>query len=137
MAGSYCDKHPPVPRRDRSPDVCNELVVAGRAIVTLSFRVSHPVLVVRSLTQRCLLGADFLCKYHCIIDLQEETLTVGGSSVRFWSLNSFSQGVCHATCPETIIIPGCSQIQVPMLISRPDVAGEAGEAILEPSPEFT
>ena len=45
--------------------------------------------------------------------------------------------MCHVTCPETIIIPGCSQIQLPMHISRADVAGEAEEAILEPSPELT
>ncbi len=117
-----------------------ELDVAGQAVLTITlgkFTVDHPVLVVRDLTQSCLLGADFLQKYHCIIDLQEKTLTVGGSLVRFLSVNSFTKGVCHVTCPETIVIPSYSQMQLPMLISRPEVAEEAEEAILEPSAEFT
>ena len=35
------------------------------------------------------------------------------------------------------MIPGYSQMQLPMLISRAEVADEAEEAILEPSAEFT
>ena len=55
-----------------------ELDVAGQAAVILTigtFKASHPVMVVRHLTQSCLQGADFLCKHHCIMDLKEERLT--------------------------------------------------------------
>jgi predicted aspartyl protease len=37
--------------------------------------VNHPVLVASDLAQSCLLGADFLKKYGCIINLQAGTLT--------------------------------------------------------------
>ena len=57
-----------------------ELDVAGQTVIATTlgkFTVDHPVLVVRDLTQSCLLGADFLQKYHCVIDLQEKNIDSG------------------------------------------------------------
>ena len=54
-----------------------KLKVAGKC--KLPFRignidVSHPVLITKGVTQECLLGADFLNKHNCVIDLPNGTL---------------------------------------------------------------
>ena len=41
----------------------------------------YPVLVAKNVTQECLLGADFLEKFGCIIDLRGRTLTTRRTSV--------------------------------------------------------
>ena len=77
---------------------------------------NHPVLVARNLTQSCLLGADFLKKYGCIIDLHDGTFTAGNILVRFEGeplepiQSSSIINVCHVTCMETTVIPGYSQM---------------------------
>ena len=106
---------------------------------------NHPVLVARNLTQSCLLGADFLKKYGCIIDLHEGTFTAGNLSVRFEGeplepiQNSSITNVCHVTCMETTVIPGYSQMQLPLIVSEPqqgEPGGSANGALLEPHAEF-
>ena len=36
------------------------------------------LLIVRSLTQECLLGADFLSQHDSVLDMQQEVLYAGG-----------------------------------------------------------
>jgi predicted aspartyl protease len=45
------------------------------------------VLVVQKLTQECLLGADFLERHGCVIDLQRHHLLAGGEAVPLQSLS--------------------------------------------------
>ena len=55
------------------------LPLCGQAEVTLqvgSYSGVHKVLVVRDMTQQCLLGTDFLEQCHCVINMGTRTLTV-------------------------------------------------------------
>ena len=40
----------------------------------------HPILVAKSLTQECILGADFLVAHGCVLDYTTKTLLAGASS---------------------------------------------------------
>ena len=42
---------------------------------------AHTIMIARSLTQECLLGADFLSHHHCELDLQQQVLYAGGKHV--------------------------------------------------------
>eukprot|EP00731_Ephydatia_muelleri_P017571 Em0010g669a len=55
------------------------LPLCGQAEVTLqvgSYSGVHKVLVVRDMTQQCLLGTDFLEQCHCVINMGTRTLTM-------------------------------------------------------------
>ncbi|KAL5469217.1 hypothetical protein EMCRGX_G030441 [Ephydatia muelleri] len=57
------------------------LPLCGQAEVTLqvgSYSGVHKVLVVRDMTQQCLLGTDFLEQCHCVINMGTRTLTMAG-----------------------------------------------------------
>ena len=57
------------------------LPLCGQAEVTLqvgSYSGVHNVLVVRDMTQQCLLGTDFLEQCHCVINMGTKTLTMAG-----------------------------------------------------------
>ena len=61
-----------------------ELVILGQADVPISLgttTVSFPVIVTSTLTQPCLLGADFLQHQGCVIDLQDRTLGIQGETI--------------------------------------------------------
>ena len=54
--------------------------------VTLSVEIGglvglHPILVAKSLTQECILGADFLVAHGCVLDYTTKTLLAGGKLV--------------------------------------------------------
>ena len=56
-----------------------ELQLVGQSPVSLQvggLRVSHTVLVARRVTQECLLGADFLSRHGCVVDLRDNVLRI-------------------------------------------------------------
>jgi len=71
----------------------------------------YPVVVVKNITQECVLGADFLEKFGCIIDLQGWTRTTS-VPLQFWKTQSASS-ICHVSCAETTVIPGRHQLEPP------------------------
>ena len=70
----------------------------------------YPVLVVRNVTQKCLLGANFLENFGCTINLCERTLSVGGTSVPLHLRNTQLVSTCHVSCAETTVVPVCHQM---------------------------
>ena len=92
--------------------------IVGRADVPISLgktTVHFPVLVTSTLTQPCLLGADFLQNQGCVINLQDQTLDINGELIHMLPQTSSaasSFATCHVTIAETIIIPGLHQMQV-------------------------
>ena len=63
----------------------NPLSLLGKseAMLTLGDVVTrYPVLIAKDLTQECIIGADFLECFKCIVDISTETLTVSGRKVR-------------------------------------------------------
>jgi hypothetical protein len=96
----------------------------------------YPVLVARDITQECLLGADFLEDFGCIIDLRGRTLWVGETSVPLQFRKSQFASTCHVSCAETTVVPGRHQLELPVQLRRSkDEAGEFA-GILEPEMLF-
>ena len=53
------------------------LELIGQATVTLevgNLCTVHNVVIVQSLTQECILGADFLTQYDCVVNFQRQDL---------------------------------------------------------------
>ena len=116
-----------------------QLNIRGRSNVSLqvgAVQAHHPVLVARNVTQECLLGADFLEKFGCIINLQGWTLRIGETSVPLEIRKSQPVSVCHVTCAETMVVPGRHQLELPVHLSQP--RENAGEfvGVLEPETSF-
>ena len=101
----------------------------------------HPVLIVKSsgLTQECLLGADYLTEYGCVIDSKHQILLAGGTSVHFihtLGLNG-EDSVMHAAVKlsESVTLPPYCQMQLPVIIASHSLLGST-TALLEPDQAF-
>ena len=101
----------------------------------------HPVLIVKSsgLTQECLLGADYLTEYGCVIDLKHQILLAGGTPVHFihsLGLNG-EDSVKHAAVKlsESVTLPPYCQMQLPVIIASLSLLGST-TALLEPDQAF-
>ena len=84
------------------------LPLCGQAEVNLqvgSYSGVHNVLVVRDMTQQCLLGTDFLEQCHCIINMGAKTLTIGGMKQQVPLLSGKKGTACHVAVQETTVIP--------------------------------
>eukprot|EP00731_Ephydatia_muelleri_P008580 Em0004g918a len=84
----------------------------------------HPILVAKSLTQECILGADFLVAHGCVLDYTTKTLLAGGNAVLM---------------EDTCIQEQC-EMQVPVSLTLGEglcaVAREEFCGLLEPEPLF-
>ena len=97
----------------------------------------YPVLVAKNVTQECLLGADFLEKFGCIIDLRGRTLTTRRTSVPIqFRKTQAASSICHVSCAETTVIPGRHQLELPAQLCPPK--NQTGELVgtLEPGELF-
>ena len=93
-------------------------------------------LVVRDLTQECIIGADFLTKHCCVIDLQNKTLRAGGESTTFCNLGDSSQeskAICHVFFPQTTVLPGQTEVELSLSLST---STNHGTALFEPANSF-
>ena len=139
--------------RQRRLDATTQPVVAangerlqllGQCPVSLQvggLHVSHTVLVARGVTQECLLGADFLSRHGCVVDLRENLLLAGGQAVAVHFNSSHCLlPVCLVTLAEKAVIPGCHQVRLPVRLSPQTTQGaclpDSCTGILEPAPEF-
>ncbi len=114
-----------------------DLSVLGRATVSLQVagvKVEYPCLVASQLTQECIIGADFLLKNRCIIDLNNRTIHAGGQTSHFRAEGTPApHAVCHVFFQETTVLPGNSEVQLPLSLSD---SSDQGMALLEPSQKF-
>ena len=98
----------------------NPLSLLGKseAMLTLGDVVTrYPVLIAKDLTQECIIGADFLECFKCIVDISTETLTVSGRSLPLEITRTSSPSSCHVSCAETTTIPGRHQMEIPAKLS--------------------
>ena len=103
------------------------LNLLGKADVSIhvgGVKAYHGVLVATGLTQRCLLGADFLQRHGCVVEFQQETLFAGGMSTPLKPMDSPAPLVCHLCISETTTIPAQHQALLPvqLLGGRDDVS---------------
>ena len=112
------------------------LNILGRANITVEvagLKSDFPFLVAEKLTQECILGADFLQQHKCIIDLSKQTLKAGGASTNIESGSNAPTSICHVTFLETTVLPGNSEVELPLQLSKLYLSGTA---ILEPAPKL-
>ena len=115
-----------------------QLQVLGQAKLTMQVggvKDDFTCLVASALTQECIIGADFLVKHHCIIDLQQKTLLVGGQSTPFRDrdVEPHVKSVCHVFFSETTVLPGESEVELPLSLSD---SSDQGTALFAPTLAF-
>ena len=96
----------------------------------------HNVLVVRDMTQQCLLGTDFLEQCHCIINMGAKTLTIGGMKQQVPLLSGKKGTACHVAVQETTVIPPLHQVRLPVHLETDNDFLEDGMGLFEPKPVF-
>ena len=76
----------------------------------------HVVLVAKNLHQECLLGADFLMRHGCVLDLQQNIMFTKEGPVHFVSSvsSAHSTPVCFVTLIETVTVPPNCQMCLPV-----------------------
>ena len=114
------------------------LDLLGQTTVSLQVagvKANYTCLVTSELTQECIIGADFLLENQCIIDSHNPALLAGGQTTQFLVQGSTrsSLSVCRIFFPETTVLPGNSEVQLPLSLST---TTDQGMAILEPAPMF-
>eukprot|EP00731_Ephydatia_muelleri_P033154 Em0025g110a len=114
------------------------LVLSGQGDVLLKVGEHvgvHSVLVVKEMTQECLLGTDFLERHNCVIDLGQRTLTIAGHVTPVPLFSGDCACTCHVLVKETVVIPAYHQVQLPVdLASDEDFPGHVG--LFEPKTDF-
>ena len=88
----------------------SNLEVLGKASCNIRIQENSfptPVLVVKGLSQPCILGADFLCNNHCRIDLARNILDIQGKTIPLdMQVDSTNISVCRVAVQSTTTIPG-------------------------------
>ena len=78
-----------------------EMELAGQGEVEMKIgdlTIRHVVLVTKTLTHDCLLGADFLTAHGCVVDLQRNVVLIAGNAVPLaCKSNADENRVCHVT----------------------------------------
>ena len=99
------------------------LVLVGQAnlLVSVGGLVRRQcVLVAQSLTQECILGADFLAANDCVIDYCSKTLLAGGQLVPIHCRGQYPPVACtwEAVVMEDTCIPEQCEILIPVSLCR-------------------
>ena len=114
------------------------LVLSGQGDVLLKVGEHvgvHSVLVVKEMTQECLLGTDYLERHNCVIDLGRRTLTIAGHVTPVPLFSGDCASTCHVLVKETVVIPAYHQVQLPVdLALDEDFPGHVG--LFEPKTDF-
>ncbi len=115
------------------------LRLIGETILTIEVGglcAPQKVLVAENMTQECLLGADFLKKYSCVVDLGNQMLLAGGKSIPFLEGETTHElGSCHVSISETTVIPGqCQAVLSATLLKGSYRGGSVG--VIEPELKF-
>ena len=142
MFGKKTDKESTIEEALTSPIVTangNPLSLLGKsqAMLTLGDVITnYPVLIAKDLTQECILGADFLECFKCIVDISTQTLTVSGRSLPLEVSRSPSPSSSHVSCAETITVPGRHQMEIPAKLSCSMRGNLSFQYMLVPKQEF-
>ena len=88
--------------------------------------------------QECLLGADFLMRHGCVLDLQQNIMFTKEGPVHFVSSisSAHSTPVCFVTLSETVTVPLNCQMCLPVKKTRHKSAPPADVLVVEPCEEF-
>ena len=116
-----------------------KLNITGQCTVQIAvgpLSKDHVVLVAKNLHQECLLGADFLMRHGCVLDLQQKIMFTEQGPVHFVSSVCIEHNtpVCFVALSEKVTVPPNSQMCLPVKMTGPKSA--AGVLVVEPCEEF-
>ena len=121
---------------DASHGVVTAITLVGEANVLVSLGGlvrQHCVLVAQSLTQECILGADFLVANDCIIDYHSKTLLAGGQLVPIHCREQYQPVnvacTCDAVVMEDTCIPKQCEMLIPVRLTRHKNASDSGDGL--------
>ncbi|KAL5516359.1 hypothetical protein EMCRGX_G001657 [Ephydatia muelleri] len=102
-----------------------------------SIHTNFPVLVASQLTQECLIGADFLSKFNCQLDLGAGVLVAGTEALSMETDRKSRSpvGVCDVQLIEHVEVPGSSQMRI-LAACNGRLCGVNGSVLLEPNVAF-
>ena len=102
-----------------------------------SIHTNFPVLVASQLTQECLIGADFLSKFNCQLDLGAGVLVAGTEALSMETDRKSRSpvGVCDVQLIEHVEVPGSSQMRI-LAACNGGLCGVNGSVLLEPNVAF-
>ena len=102
-----------------------------------SIYTNFPVLVASQLTQECLIGADFLSKFNCQLDLGAGVLVAGTEALSMETDRKSRSpvGVCDVQLIEHVEVPGSSQMRI-LAACNGGLCGVNGSVLLEPNVAF-
>lgn len=121
----------------------SRLDISGQCVLKIrigSLLEEHAVLIARSLNQQCILGADFLTKQGCVVDLNRQVLFTKVGPIQF--VSSLSAGnddrapeaVCFVHVTESVTIPPSCQMRLPVNIGP--LRCDCSTALIEPMDGF-
>ncbi|KAL5489484.1 hypothetical protein EMCRGX_G018578 [Ephydatia muelleri] len=102
-----------------------------------SIHTNFPVLVASQLTQECLIGADFLSKFNCQLDLGAGVLVAGTEALSMETDRKSRSpvGVCDVQLIEHMEVPGSSQMRI-LAACNGGLCGVNDFVLLEPNVAF-
>eukprot|EP00731_Ephydatia_muelleri_P022232 Em0014g823a len=109
----------------------------GRCVEISLIHTNFPVLVASQLTQECLIGADFLSKFNCQLDLGAGVLVAGTEALSMETDRKSRSpvGVCDVQLIEHVEVPGSSQMRI-LAACNGGLCGVNGSVLLEPNVAF-
>ena len=102
---------------------------------------SHPVLITKEVPQECLLGAEFLNKHNCVIDLPNGSLYSHRNIPPLIVQKGTPVQTCYVSFLETTTIPARHQIELPVQLRKKPQSMRSADitnftGLLEPEPKF-
>ncbi|KAL5500047.1 hypothetical protein EMCRGX_G011541 [Ephydatia muelleri] len=85
---------------------------------------THTVLVVREMTQECLLGTDFLEQYGCVVDLGRRTMIMLGETIPLDTLYGSCISTCHVFVQETAVVPPYHEMRLQVQLEGAKTDGD-------------
>ena len=85
---------------------------------------THTVLVVREMTQECLLGTDFLEQYGCVVDLGRRTMIMLGETIPLGTLYGSGMSTCHVFVQETAVVPPYHEMRLQVQLEGANTDGD-------------
>ena len=150
VAGSSTISHGPfelkkIPMLEKFSEVVvsasgEPLMVAGRVTLQVSvgnINVEHGVLVIKDLSQDCIIGVDFLRNHKMVVDLGE--MTMGRDGQKFPLSSQVKQNsVCRVTLAETVVVPARHEMILPgkIVVKGRGVRTSDGLGVIEPLQKF-
>ena len=114
-----------------------KLNLLGQVVLPLhigSIHTNCPVLVASQLTQECLIGADFLSKFNCKLDLGAGVLVVVTEAMSM-ETDGRSRSSVGGVCNVQLIEHGSSQMRI-LAACNGGLFGIHGSVLLEPNVAF-